>query len=221
VLYIFDWDGTLCDSLAKIVYCTQQAAVSLGIEKPSEEAVKNIIGLSLPKAIQTVFPNISDADFKRLLARYSDIFIAEQQRTMDFFPGALETLTRLRDDGHTLTIATGKSRRGLDRILKEMALEGFFHGSRCADETESKPAPRMLQELMQEFSTPAEEAIMIGDTEWDMAMAHCIEMPRIAVSYGAHHIDRLRPYDPCYCLDAIEELSACEFPIRAGSNLQR
>lgn len=210
MLYIFDWDGTLCDSLGKIVYCTQQAARSLGMACPSEEAVKNIIGLSLPRAIETVFPGVSDADLKRLLKRYSEIFVAEQERTMDFFPGAMETLQHLHDAGHTLTLATGKSRRGLDRILQEMELEDFFHGSRCADETESKPGPRMLRELLEEFATPAAEAVMIGDTEWDMAMAQCIDMPRIAVSYGAHTIERLQRFEPRYCLDDIGHLPKCD-----------
>lgn len=206
MLYIFDWDGTLCDSLAKIVHCTRAAAAELGLPTPTEDAVKNIIGLSLRPAIQQVFPGLSEKDLQNLLAGYSKHFIADQERGMDFYPGVRDTLDALHDAGHHLAIATGKSRRGLDRILDAMDLQDYFHGSRCADETQSKPHPQMLSELLDEFAIAPEAAVMIGDTEYDMDMAQQLEMPRIAVSYGAHHIDRLRPFEPVRCLDRMPEL---------------
>jgi|SRR5690606_2236848 len=206
MLYIFDWDGTLCDSLAKIVYCTQAAADELGIPRPSEDAVKNIIGLSLRPAIQQIFPGVSEHDLQALLECYSKHFIADRERGMDFYPGVRETLDQLHADGHQLAIATGKSRRGLDRILGDMELRDYFHSSRCADETQSKPHPQMLSELLDEFGLDATDAVMIGDTEYDMDMARQLGMPRIAVSYGAHHIDRLKPFEPLLCLDRMPEL---------------
>lgn len=209
MLYIFDWDGTLCDSLAKIVACTQAAANEVGLPSPDEEAVKNIIGLSLRPAIQQVFPQAGEADLQALLTCYSKHFIADGDG-MDFFPGVRETLDALHDQGHRLAIATGKSRRGLDRILATMGLDGYFHASRCADETRSKPHPQMLGELLDEFAVDPGRAVMIGDTEYDMDMARRIRMPRIAVSYGAHHIDRLRPFEPLLCLDRMDELLGWE-----------
>jgi len=207
VLYIFDWDGTLSNSLNKIVSCTQAAAEELNMPRPTDDAVKDIIGLSLPNAIQRIFPNITDKDFKQLMEVYSRHFVAADNASpIDFYPNVRETLDQLLADGHHIAVATGKSRRGLDRVFNEMAMVDYFHGSRCADETESKPHPRMLNELLEEFSVTANEAVMIGDTEYDMDMARQINMPRIAVSYGAHHIDRLIPYEPVLCVDGIHEI---------------
>lgn len=118
----------------------------------------------------------------------------------------IDTLNRLKAGGHTLTIATGKSRKGLDRIFGVLGVADFFHATRCADETASKPDPLMLEELLSEFGVDAGEAVMIGDTEYDMEMARRINMPRIAVSYGAHHIDRLHSYQPELCLDQFDHL---------------
>ncbi len=206
MLYIFDWDGTLCNSLGKIVSCTQLAAVEMGMEKPTDDAVKNIIGLSLPKAIDMVFPGITDSEFKQLLEIYSKYFRADKANVMDFYPGAKETLDSLLEAGHHIAVATGKSRQGLDRVFTDLDMVDYFHSSRCADETKSKPHPLMLEELLEEFRLKPQEAIMIGDTEYDMDMAKQIDMPRIAVSYGAHAIERLVPYEPILCVDQIDQI---------------
>jgi len=208
MLYIFDWDGTLCDSLDKIVGCTLAAAKEINIPPPSEDAVRNIIGLSLKSAISQVFPDISPQQLTLLLESFSRHFVSDSFAKTEFYPGVKKTLDQLLNDGHHLAIATGKSRKGLDGILKEMELEEFFHGSRCADETSSKPSPHMLEELLEEFSVKPGEAVMIGDTEYDMSMAQQLAMPRIAVSYGAHHIDRLKVYEPVLCVDQIDQLLA-------------
>lgn len=206
MLFIFDWDGTLCNSLNTIVSCTQAAAVDMGMQKPTDDAVKNIIGLSLPKAINQVFPGITESEFKELLSLYSKHFKSIKASPMDFYPGVRESLEHLLEAGHVLSIATGKSRAGLDRVLKEMEVEDLFEASRCADETKSKPHPRMLEELLDHFGVDAESAVMVGDTEYDMAMARDLSMPRIAVSYGAHTIDRLIPYEPVLCMDNFHEI---------------
>jgi phosphoglycolate phosphatase len=207
LLFIFDWDGTLSDSTGTITRSMQRAALDLGWEPPSDEAVHNIIGLGLPEALVRLFPDTEASRLEMLRQRYAENFVAADQRTPSvFFPSVMETLTRLRDDGYTLAVATGKSRKGLDRILAAHKLEKFFHATRCADETASKPHPLMLEELLEVFRVPAQEAVMIGDTEYDMDMARRALMPRIAVSYGAHHVDRLRPYEPELCMDQFDEL---------------
>ncbi|MGH1470203.1 MAG: HAD-IA family hydrolase [Cellvibrionaceae bacterium] len=206
MLYIFDWDGTLCDSLNKIVTCTQLAAEEMGMEKPTDDAVKNIIGLSLPKAIDRVFPGITESELKQLLEIYSKYFRADKANVMDFYPGVRSTLDSLLEAGHHIAVATGKSRQGLDRVFTDLDMVDYFHGSRCADETKSKPHPLMLEELLDEFGVDAQDAIMIGDTEYDMDMAKQIDMPRIAVSYGAHAIERLVPFDPILCVDQIDQI---------------
>lgn len=209
MLFIFDWDGTLCDSTAKITTAMQCAAGDMGWEPLGAEAIRNIIGLGLPEAIHQLYPDVSEALRFNLRDAYAEHFIRlDTEKASDLFPTVSESLQHLKQQGHLLTIATGKSRKGLDRILGVAGLEGFFDATRCADETASKPHPLMLNELLQQFNVESRDAVMIGDTEYDMAMAHTIDMPRIAVSYGAHHIDRLKPYMPAMCLDQMIDILA-------------
>lgn len=201
MLYIFDWDGTISDSAPKIISCMQKAAEDAGVDVLDDEKIKNIIGLGLPEAIHALYPDISPEKAESLRVNYADHFVNDDVKPSPFFPGVMETLHTLLERGHMLTVATGKSRKGLNRVWKNLSMETFFHGSRCADETASKPNPLMLEELLVEFDVSIEEAVMIGDTEYDMAMAHKIGMKKIAVSYGAHHVDRLKSYDPVLCVD--------------------
>lgn len=209
MLLIFDWDGTLSDSTGIITRAMQRAADDLGWPVPEPEAVHNIIGLGLPEALSKLYPGRHDADYSALKARYRSHYLAEDQAApARFFPQVMETLTQLRDQGHQLAVATGKSRQGLDRVFETMALRGFFNASRCADETASKPHPLMLRELLEELDGKPESAAMVGDTEYDMAMARSAGMARIAVSYGAHAIERLHPYEPALCLDQFGDIRA-------------
>lgn len=201
VLYIFDWDGTLSNSTPKIISCMQRAAEDAGLPVLEDNTIKNIIGLGLPEAIHALYPNVTAKQMEDLRLHYVDHFVNDDAVPSPFFPGVMDTLENLHAQGHTLAVATGKSRKGLARVWQNLDMETFFHGSRCADETASKPHPLMLEQLLEEFSTPVEEAVMVGDTEYDMAMAHTLGMARIAVSYGAHHIDRLKSFDPVLCVD--------------------
>ncbi|PCK07814.1 MAG: HAD family hydrolase, partial [Alteromonadaceae bacterium] len=188
VLYIFDWDGTLSDSVAKIVHCMQFAAEHSGLPVRDEHTTANIIGLGLPEAISKLYPDTEESRREHLRQVYVDHFIHCTHVSLSLFPKVLETLQILKEQGHLLTVATGKSRRGLNRNLRDFGLDTFFHGSRCADETVSKPDPAMLSELLTEFDCQAEDALMVGDSEYDMAMAQALNMPRIAVSYGVHSV---------------------------------
>lgn len=209
MLFIFDWDGTLSDSTATITRAMQLAAESLGWAPLADHQVHNIIGLGLPEATARLFPDASEEARVNLREAYRINFLAlEERRPAGLFPGVQETLEHLREQGHSLTIATGKSRASLDRILSNLKLNQFFHGTRCADETRSKPHPLMLEQLLAEFEHPAEQAVMVGDTEYDMEMARQIGMPRIAVSYGAHALERLHVYEPELCLDRFDQLLA-------------
>lgn len=211
MLLIFDWDGTLMDSKAKITESMHLAVKDLAWDPLEDAAVHNIIGLGLPEAIARLFPGRNLEECMQLKEAYARHFIRlDEEAASSFFPFVGEVLGALKQQGHWLTLATGKSRKGLDRLLKNLELESFFNATRCADETASKPHPLMLEELLTEFGVRAQEAVMVGDTEYDMAMAKAIDMPRIAVSYGAHHIDRLRPYDPELCMDCFSELLGWE-----------
>lgn len=209
MLFIFDWDGTLIDSKAKITHSMQLAARDMGWAPLEDSAIHNIIGLGLPEALKSLFPLASDAEHAGVRDCYAANFIRlDQEKSSDLFPSVMETLDHLRSKGHQLAIATGKSRKGLDRILGDLGMLDYFHATRCADETASKPHPLMLEELLAYFEVDVSGSVMIGDTEYDMDMAMRINMPRIAVSYGAHHIDRLHAYRPELCLNQFEELLA-------------
>jgi phosphoglycolate phosphatase len=205
--FIFDWDGTLCDSTAKICLSMQKAAVDCQQSKLSTEQVMEIIGLGLPEAIAQLVPGITDDAMLAMRDAYARRFIEADQVPCNLFPGVRETLDELRAQGHYLAVATGKARKGLDRVLGSVGLDGFFDTSRCADETASKPHPKMLNELLAEMAHPLEASVMVGDTEFDMDMARRAGMPMIAVDYGAHHADRLKRYDLLACVSEFSEIA--------------
>lgn len=206
MLFVFDWDGTLSDSTARIVQCMQRAASNLNLSPLDALAIKDIIGLGLPEAIAQLYPEVSVRDSRALGAEYGRCYVAADQSPSEFYPGVVETLKELRERDCRLSVATGKSRKGLDRVLAQLGLADFFDATRCADETASKPDPLMLDELLQYFGRAPQEAVMVGDTEYDMAMARAASVPGVAVSFGAHHIDRLRKYDPVLCLDEMPKI---------------
>lgn len=200
MLIIFDWDGTVSDSTAKIVRCVQLAAKELGLPILAPLAIKEIIGLSLVNAVAQLYPQLTLEEVEALAQAYSRHYVDDAE-VPGFYPGALEALESLHSDGFSLAVATGKSRKGLDRVLDQLGVSQLFSYSRCADESASKPDPLMLTEILLESSRCHTQALMVGDTEFDMAMAQALDMPRAAVSYGAHHIDRLKRYDPELCVD--------------------
>jgi len=205
-LFIFDWDGTLIDSADKIVGAMLAAISELELESRTDAEARNIIGLGLPEAVQHLYPELSEAGQQAMRAAYARHFVAADQVPCALFPGALETLAELRDAGCLLAIATGKNRRGLTRVLGGLGLLDFFDATRCADETRSKPHPQMLHELLAGFGLPAVSAVMVGDTEYDMAMARNAGMDRIAVNYGAHAVERLLSYEPALVLERLSQL---------------
>ncbi|MBU3070486.1 HAD-IA family hydrolase [Aestuariicella sp. G3-2] len=206
MFFIFDWDGTLCDSTAKIVSCMHEAARAQRLPALTDAEVQNIIGLGLPEAIQTLYPDLEYDGIEAMRQAYADHFIAADSEPSRLFDNSVDTLEQLLSSGHQIAVATGKSRAGLNRVLESLGMKDVFHATRCSDETASKPHPLMLHELLAELKVPVEEAVMIGDTEFDMEMARRAQMPRIAVDYGAHHISRLTPYEPVLCASDIGDI---------------
>ncbi|MEJ2441937.1 MAG: HAD-IA family hydrolase [Exilibacterium sp.] len=220
MLFIFDWDGTVSDSTDKIVTCMQRAAEDSGLAVLGDELIRDIIGLGLPEALLRLYPEAEDEQHKHMQLNYSKHFVEADREPSAFYPGVMETLEYLRSEGHQLAVATGKSRRGLDRIFETLQIQNFFHASRCADETASKPHPKMLFELLIELEMAPATAVMVGDTEYDMEMAQRANMASIAVSYGAHHIDRLRAYNPVLCVDQFKELATWSGYVKLGLDMQ-
>jgi len=207
-LLVFDWDGTLMDSEARIVSCLQAAARDLNVEVPTESASREVIGLGLSEAVAKLFPAQAAPMHERLALRYREHFLVLNQSRSKLFPGVRETLEGLLAADYFLAVATGKSRRGLDRELDETGLRSLFHATRCADETFSKPHPQMLMELIDELGAAPSTTLMVGDTEYDIQMAANAGAAAVGVSYGVHAPDRLMAQGALHMLERIDELSA-------------
>jgi phosphoglycolate phosphatase len=184
-LIAFDWDGTLFDSTALIVRCIQQACADVGVAVPSDEQARYVIGLGLNDALAHAAPGLPPARYPELGARYRHHYF-ERQHELVLFDGALELLHALKARNQRIAVATGKARRGLDAALHSVQLEGLFDATRTADETASKPDPRMLLELMSECGAVPERTLMIGDTTHDLEMAAAAGAAGLGVTYGAH-----------------------------------
>jgi phosphoglycolate phosphatase len=204
-LLVFDWDGTLCDSVAAIVEAVQAACRDLGIEEPSDYHARQVIGLGLADALRHSAPNLDEDRFPEMVERYRFHYLSQDHR-LRLFDGVPELLHEMTSAGFTLAIATGKSRLGLNRALANPGLAAFFSATRCADECFSKPHPQMLQELMEEFDVPPERTLMIGDTTHDLLMAKNAGAASLAVSYGAHAAEVLETLAPLACLSAVSEV---------------
>lgn len=205
-LLVFDWDGTLMDSEARIVACIQAAIRDLELPERDTEATRNIIGLGLREAINTLYPGSDETLHRELTDRYRYHFLVADPTPSELFAGAAETLHALDEEGYLLAVATGKGRQGLDKVLKETGLGHLFVSTRTAEETTSKPHPQMLLEIMEELDVAPQSTLMIGDTEYDMEMAVKASAGALAVSYGVHESTRLIRHNPLGCIDAIDQL---------------
>jgi len=206
-LVIFDWDGTLMDSQEKIVHSLSQAVQAMSLPNLPVHTLKSVIGLGLSEAVKQLYPDLSHQQQQHFANYYRDFFSANKKMVPLLFDGVLSLLNALSDKGTMLAVATGKSRSGLDKSLQEAGLSDFFHDSRCADETFSKPHPQMLEELLDAFAVKAERAVMIGDTEYDLEMANNAGIDAIGISHGVHDEKRLQNCDPVAIFDNISDLS--------------
>ena len=204
-LIAFDWDGTLFDSTAIITRCIQLAVVDVGGKLPSDHDAAYVIGLGLMQALAHAAPDVPPSKYPELGARYKHHYMRHQD-DISLFDGILPLLADLKARNYTLTVATGKSRRGLDDALKAVELQGLFDGSRTADETAGKPHPLMLQELMAEFGVEPSRVLMIGDTTHDLQMALNAGCPSVGVSYGAHAPETFEVLNPRYVAHSVGAL---------------
>ena len=201
-LLIFDWDGTLIDSTGRIISSFQGGARELGLRIPPDEEVRNIIGLGLKEAIEQVMPELNSTQVDALAQAYSRHYLEVDETPTALFHAVTEGLEQLRARGFRLAVATGKSRRGLDRVMQETGLGHLFEVTRCADETRSKPHPRMLEEILAHTKVSVDSALMIGDTDYDLNMATNAGMDALAVTYGAHELSRLEQAQPTHRVDS-------------------
>jgi phosphoglycolate phosphatase len=205
-LLVFDWDGTLADSLNQIVSAMQQASRALELEQRSAEQIRDIIGLGMHEALARLYPDLSAAGVVLLVERYRDFYLGTPAQTTALYPDAEQTLEQLHSTGYLLAVATGKSRRGLHRALQDTGIARLFHASCCADEAFSKPHPQMLEQIMDGLGVTPRDTLMIGDTEYDLQMANNAGAAAIAVLYGAHQPQRLLEHEPLACLHGLKDL---------------
>ena len=204
-LIAFDWDGTLFDSTLLITRSIQQAVCDVGGSMPSDAQASYVIGMGLMQALAHAAPDVPPEQYPRLGERYRHHYL-QSQHDISLFDGVLPLLADLKSRHHWLTVATGKSRRGLDETLRHVELQGVFDGSRTADETAGKPSPQMLFELMREFGVEPERTLMIGDTSHDLQMALNAGCASLGVSYGAHDPAAFAALQPLHVAHSVREL---------------
>lgn len=207
MLVIFDWDGTLIDSADKIVAAMQAAMGDANLIVRGAADIRQIIGLGMHEATAELYPGASNEQKSELQRHYARHFVERDAVPCQFFPGSMEFVSELRQLGHQTAVATGKSRRGLDRVFAATGRGELFDSSRCADETRSKPHPQMLIELLEETGTSAANALMVGDTEYDVAMAVSAGMNAVGVSFGVHSVPRLQAAGAQFIANSYTELA--------------
>lgn len=205
-LLIFDWDGTIADSLHHIVRSVRFAADKMDFPEKNDGEIKNIIGLGLEEAMECLYPGIDNLQRSSMVEHYRAYYFSTTSDGINLFPGVEETIKDLHANGFDLAVATGKSRRGLDRALEDSGLSEYFHYTRCADETFSKPHPQMLEEIIDIFALDKDKVLMIGDSEHDLQMAINAGISSAAVTYGAQDSEYLLKFKPETCFNNLREL---------------
>ena len=202
---IFDWDGTLMDSIAGIVAAVQDAAREMGLPVPTAEVVKNLIGLGFHDLLKAALPSLPRERSKEFIAAYGRHFLTHQS-TMTLFSGVPELLHELRVRGLRLAVATGRSRCRLQLALSSTGVGELFASTRCAEETNAKPHPAMLLALMEELEVDRQDVLMIGDTCHDIQMALSAGVDALAVGYGAQPPRSLTALRPRACVASVRQL---------------
>jgi phosphoglycolate phosphatase len=206
-LLIFDWDGTLMDSAGVIVDSIQRACEDIGLAAPGDRASRQIIGLGLIQALQTLLPDLPADDYPRLVERYRHHYLGRDD-DIPLFEGVASAIPELKASGFQLAVATGKSSLGLSRALQASQLGPWFAATRCADQTHSKPHPAMVLELIAELDADPARTLVIGDTSHDLLMAANAGVASLGVTYGAHEAGDLHPHAPLALMNSFAEVHA-------------
>ena len=204
---IFDWDGTLMDSTARIVSCMQKTAEVIGYEIPSVEQVKGIIGLSMDAVIERIFPEAGEEHRSHVKDVYRQYYVELDQTPSPLFKGTMPLLESLKTHEVSFAVATGKARAGLNRALSSVSMLDYFNVSICADEAQSKPHPEMVNRLLNSAGHSIDETLVIGDSVHDLGMAQQAGVDAVGVTSGANTKDELALLNPIFILDQLEELT--------------
>jgi phosphoglycolate phosphatase len=205
-MVVFDWDGTILDSTGAITRAIQGACVDAGLPDPGEEIASYVIGLGLTDALRHAAPGANESQIAMLVDSYRRHYLSNDHE-LQLFTGAVPLLRQLTEMGVICTVATGKSRQGLNRAMAHSDTGRYFMGSRCADECHSKPHPQMILELMEEFDTDPSDVVMIGDTTHDLNMAKAAGVHALSVQTGAHPPKLLNQVPHLQSFHSINELA--------------
>ncbi|MGE6315919.1 HAD family hydrolase [Shewanella baltica] len=228
-LVIFDWDGTLMDSIGKIITCIENMSKALQLPIPTESDIRDIIGLSMTEALRVLFPhglNLSassansqhqqhpknafsqgeDDPYQQMRAEFKAQYLHLDTTPTPLFAQAPILIDELHTQGYQLAVATGKARAGLDRVFAQTGLGRYFVASRCADEVHSKPHPEMISSLLKELNIAPNRALMVGDSLLDLTMAANAGIDSVGVTYGAHSAEKLLQARPIALIDSPAQL---------------
>lgn len=204
-LIVFDWDGTLADSVQKILACKRFLAQKYELAAPSELTVRAVLGLKFEVAMAVCFPGARP----HTLSQMGEEFHALMKQTdyqADVFPHTKEMLLQLRAQSYRLAIATSKARSELESALIHTGLANFFDATVCSEEYKAKPDPTMLHHLMDLFNVQPDECLMLGDTTTDIQFAHHAGIKIVCVSFGAHTQAALNSLKPWAIIDHWNQL---------------
>lgn len=202
---IFDWDGTLADSISKITACKHFLALKYKLARPSVETVRNVLGLPFELALSTCFPTANKEILKQMGTEFHSLMQQDEYQA-DLYSGVKDMLASLKEQGIMLAIATSKDRRELNKALLFHKLTDVFDISCCGKEYKEKPDPTMINSIMAKLSLHANECLMIGDTTTDVEFANRAGIPVVCVSFGAHSKERLQRLAPSALIDNWEQI---------------
>lgn len=188
-LAVFDCDGTLVDGQADVCWAMERAFSRAGLAAPDPQAVRRMVGLSLPVAIRHLAPELGEEQNRAVTEFYKSSFRARREEGLldePLYDGIAELLAGLRDSGWSLAVATGKSDRGLAACLATHGIADLFVSLQTADRHPSKPHPAMLEAALFEAGAAPHQAVMIGDTSFDMVMARSAGVRGVGVAWGYH-----------------------------------
>ncbi|PIW61154.1 HAD-IA family hydrolase [Shewanella sp. CG12_big_fil_rev_8_21_14_0_65_47_15] len=227
-LVIFDWDGTLMDSIGKIIVCIENMARVLTLPIPTESDIRDIIGLSMTEALRVLFPQGlnpcaasvyslrphpknafsqgEEDEYLQMRAEFKAQYLHLDTTPTPLFAQAPVLIDDLHNQGYQLAVATGKARAGLERVFEQTGLGRYFVASRCADEVHSKPHPEMISSLLSELNVAPNRALMVGDSLLDLTMAANAGIDSVGVTYGAHSAEKLLRAKPIALIDSPAQL---------------
>ncbi len=210
-LAVFDCDGTLVDGQADVCWAMERAFARAGLPAPDNHAVRRIVGLSLPAAVRSLAPALSEEQNRAVTEFYRSSFRARREEGLldePLYDGIADLLRALHAGGWQLAVATGKSDRGLAACLAAHGIADLFGSLQTADRHPSKPHPAMLEAALFETGASREEAVMIGDTSFDMIMARSIGVAGIGVGWGYHGAAELLASGAGRVVETAAELAA-------------